>query len=224
MFDIARHLDLTLLNPIASSEDIKLLASTAKVNDVFAVCVSPTRVSEAVQYANGSGLKVASVVGFPSGAHSTSIKLAETQEALMNGAAEIDMVANLSYIASGDWYSYQAEIDALNSLVISHGGILKVIIESALWDNDTIAMATRRAAEMAVGYVKTSTGYSPAGGASLNAALIMLDNCGEAKIKASGGIKTLEDAESYLRIGVDRIGASSVSVLGKVPVSVDSAY
>jgi deoxyribose-phosphate aldolase len=222
--NISRHLDLTLLNPVATLEDIEALVNAAKLNDIYAVCVSPTRVSDAVKFANGSGVKVASVVGFPSGAHSTGAKLYETKDALMNGASEIDMVANLAFIASGDWYAYQSELDAINSLVLEHGAVLKVILETALWGHETIATATKRAAEMSVGYIKTSTGYSPAGGASLDAVSIMLDNCGGSKIKASGGIRTLENAKSYLQIGVDRIGASSVSVLGREPSTANDGY
>lgn len=194
MENISRYLDLTLLNPAAILKDIETLATSAKINDVYAVCVSPTRVSDAVKLINGSGVKVASVVGFPSGAQSTDSKLYEAKDALKNGASEIDMVANLAFIASGDWYAYQSELDAINSLALEHGAVLKVIIETALWEHEIIATATKRATEIGVGYIETSTGYSPAGGASLDAVSIMLDNCGGSKIKASGGIRTLENA------------------------------
>ena len=224
MLDIAQHLDLTLLSPTASYDDIVALVETAKENDVYAVCVSPNMVSIAAYQAKGSNVKVASVVGFPSGAHSTNTKLYEAEEALNSGASEIDMVANLSYIATEDWFQYQEEINVLQTLVSRYDAVLKVIIESAMWDNERIATATKKAADMGVAYVKTSTGYSAAGGATIEAVEIMLSNCGESKIKASGGIRTLENAKSYLQLGVDRIGASSVSVLGRESSTANSSY
>lgn len=219
---VASKLDLTLLSPTASDYDIEQLVADAITNQIYAVCVSPTKVSKAVSLSSKADLKVASVVGFPTGNHSTDVKLFEMQEAIRHGAHEIDMVANLSYIENREWSLFQSELEQMLTSAETHGVILKVILESALWSYDLLAEASRKSSEVGVHYIKTSTGYSNSGGATLDAVSIMLDNAGDSKVKASGGIRTLENAKSYLLLGVDRIGASSVGVLSSEPSLVDS--
>lgn len=212
---LAASLDLTLLNPLASEGDIESLINTALLHSVYAVCVNSSNVPDAIKIIGDKDLKVASVIGFPSGAHILSSKLSEAEAALSEGAVELDMVANIANIKNGKWDDFADEVASLKHMTnYSNGSLLKVIIETALLTEEEIFTASKLASNAGADFVKTSTGYAKEGGASIGAVKIMLEAVnGKSQVKASGGIRTYRQALEYLELGVSRIGASSVSIL-----------
>jgi deoxyribose-phosphate aldolase len=212
---LAESLDLTLLNPLATPADIEMLVETSLKHNVYAVCVNSNNVSYALKFIGGRSLKVASVVGFPSGAHILSAKIAEAEAALAEGAAELDMVADLANIKMGNWDAFAEEVVSLKHVTnYFSDSLLKVILETALLTDEEIFTASKIASNAGADFVKTSTGYAKEGGASIHAVKIMLEAVnGKSQVKASGGIRTHRQALEYLELGVTRIGASSISIL-----------
>lgn len=213
---LARYLDATLLRPGVTAEEIVVLCHTAAHYDAFAVCVAPIFVplAKEVLTAAGSTTQVATVVGFPTGAHVGSVKALEAARAAIDGADEIDMVINLSAVKIGDWAHVEDEIHAVRQSL--NGRLLKVIIESAFLTDEEIVAACLAARDGGADFVKTSTGFHPAGGASLDAVTLMAATVGPLLgVKASGGIKTPEQAAAMIGAGATRLGVSSVAgVLG----------
>jgi deoxyribose-phosphate aldolase len=200
-------IDHTLLKPEAHAADVAALVAEGQALGVYAVCVSPSLVSAAV-----GPLPVATVAGFPSGKHASEIKAAEARLAVRDGAAEVDMVIDVGAALSGDIAAVQADIAAVRAAV--PGAVLKVIVESAvllsLADADTLAAVCRAAEAAGADFVKTSTGFHPAGGASVPAISVMADTVGgRLGIKASGGIRTASAAVALLDAGATRLGLSA---------------
>lgn len=215
--ELAAVIDHTLLRPEATAAQIRRLCAEARELGVAAVCVNGSRVALAARELAGSDIAVCAVVGFPLGASATAGKVAEAADALASGATEIDMVADLGALKDEDDDAVQADISAVRS-EIGERGILKVIIESAALSEEEIVRACELAVEAGADFVKTSTGFHPAGGASVQAVRLMRETVGErAQVKASGGIRTLADAEALLEAGADRLGLSgTVAVLGEL--------
>jgi len=200
---LALVIDHTLLAPEATSADIVALADELLVG---AVCVSPNWVSLAHKI---TGIPVASVVGFPSGSHLSGIKALEAAQAVSEGATEIDMVANLGWIASGEWSNVENEVAAVRQ-AIGASVVLKVILETGLWSSEQIIAACKHSVSGGADYVKTSTGFHKTGGASLDAVRMMRKTVGaDIGVKASGGIRTTADALAMIEAGASRIGASA---------------
>lgn len=201
---VAQMIDHTLLKPEATPADVeKLIAEGAKLG-VYSVCVSPSMLPVEVP----EGLKVACVVGFPSGAHSWRIKAEEAALAEHQGADEVDMVINLGLVKSGQWQEVEREIRAVRDAAPSV--VLKVIIESAALTDDEIIAACQAAENAGADFVKTSTGFHPAGGASVHAVELMRDTVGHRLgVKASGGIRDAEQAAAMIKAGASRLGLSS---------------
>lgn len=218
--ELASFLDLTLLNPTATAKDVKSLVESANKSRVFAICVNSNMVDMAKYAARDTDLRIVSVIGFPTGAHTLDSKLAELESAILSGADEVDVVPDLSNIAEQNWDDYYNEIALLKQRTLYIGPApLKVIIESAMWDDDRIRKAAALASEAGADFVKTSTGYAKEGGATLHSVQLIMDSIqGKTKVKASGGIRTKEDAQKYLELGVSRIGASSVGILLDTPL------
>jgi deoxyribose-phosphate aldolase len=207
---LALVIDHTLLTPEATSADIVALCAEADELAVGAVCVSPNWVSLAHKITN---IPVASVVGFPSGSHLPGVKAAEAAQAVSDGASEIDMVANLGWIASGEWSKLEGEIAAVRQ-AIGSTVVLKVILETGLWSSEQIISACKHSVSGGADYVKTSTGFHKAGGASLEAVRTMRNAVGDdIGVKASGGIRTTTDALAMIEAGASRIGASASRVI-----------
>ena len=203
---LARAIDHTLLTPEATAADIVALCTEANELGVGAVCVSPTWV--ALAHAS-TGIPIASVVGFPSGSHLSGTKASEAAQAVSDGASEIDMVANLGWIASGEWSSLESEVAAVRR-AIDENVVLKVILETGLWSSEQIIAACKHSVQGGSDYVKTSTGFHKVGGASLDAVRTMRNAVGEdIGVKASGGIRTTADALAMIEAGASRIGASA---------------
>jgi len=203
---LALVIDHTLLAPEATSADIVALCTEADELLVGAVCVSPNWVSLAHKI---TGISVASVVGFPSGSHLSGIKALEAAQAVSEGATEIDMVANLGWIASGEWSNVENEVAAVRQ-AIGASVVLKVILETGLWSSEQIIAACKHSVSGGADYVKTSTGFHKTGGASLDAVRMMRKTVGaDIGVKASGGIRTTADALAMIESGASRIGASA---------------
>jgi len=215
---LAAMIDHTLLAPEATPKDIDALCAQAKSLGTYAVCVSPTLTTVAAREVAGSFVKVASVAGFPSGAHSAGLKAEEAGEAAATGAHEIDMVINLGLARQGRWKHVEEEIAAVRGAVPSPT-LLKVIIESAVLDEESIVMACRTAESGGADFVKTSTGFHPAGGASTAAVALMARTVGpRLGVKASGGIRSAADALAMVAAGATRLGLSrSAAILAELP-------
>lgn len=213
--DVARLIDHTLLAPQASAAAIVELCLEAAELEVAAVCVSPTHVAlaagvlERLDPDRPLGIAVAAVVGFPSGAHLAAVKAYEAQRAADDGAKEIDMVIDLGLAVEGEWPAVEADIAKVRAAVPTPV-LLKVIIESALLTPEGIVNACRAAEAAGADFVKTSTGFHPSGGASLDAVRLMAETVGgRLGVKASGGIRTAATALAFLDAGATRLGMSA---------------
>lgn len=204
--EIMRHVDHTQLKASATWEDIKKLCDEAVEYQTASVCIPPCYIQR-VKEAYGEQINICTVVGFPLGYSVTEAKIAETKKALEDGASEIDMVINISDVKNGDYAAVEKEIAALKEVVGDK--ILKVIIETCyLTEEEKIAMCKAVTAAGA-DYIKTSTGFGTAG-ATISDIRLFKENIGEhVKMKAAGGVKTVEDLEAFLQEGCDRIGTSS---------------
>ncbi|WP_144790996.1 deoxyribose-phosphate aldolase [Corynebacterium singulare] len=203
--DVAQMIDHTLLKPEATPDQVAAVAKEAGELGTYSICVSPNQLPVEVP----AGVHVATVVGFPSGAVKSEVKAVETARAVKDGAEEIDMVVNLSQVKTHDYDAVEADIKAVREAAPSPV-IVKVIIESAALEDDEI-VATCQAAERAgADFVKTSTGFHPAGGASVHAVKLMADTVeGRLGVKASGGIRDAEAAQAMIDAGATRLGLSS---------------
>ena len=206
---IAALIDHTLLRPEATRADIVKLCREAREYKFASVCVNSYWVPLAAAELAGSPVKVCTVIGFPLGATSTEAKAAETQAALRAGAREIDMVQNVGALRSGDYAAVQADIAAVVAVAHGSGAIVKVILETALLDDDQKIAACRLAKKAGADFVKTSTGFGPSGATTHDVELMRSTVGPEMGVKASGGIRTLDDLKKMIAAGATRIGASS---------------
>ena len=210
--NILRHCDHTELKQIATIDDIKALIDDAIKYNTASVCIPPCYVKEAVEYANGK-MPICTVIGFPNGYNSTEIKLIETKEALLKGADEIDMVINIGMLKAGNTDYVLNEIKALKAACGNK--ILKVIIETCLLTDEEKITMCKLVTEAGADYIKTSTGFSK-GGATFADVELFAKNVGpNVKIKAAGGIHSLEDAQHFLDLGASRLGTSALVKIAK---------
>lgn len=202
--ELAKLIDHTLLKTDATHAQVAVLVDEAKDLGVFSVCVSPSMLPLEVDTGD---VKVATVVGFPSGNHTAATKAREAAEASEHGADEVDMVINIGLLREGRADLVEEEIRAVREAT---PGLLKVIIESAALSDDEIVAACRAAEAAGADYVKTSTGFHPSGGASVHAVEVMKQTVGDRLgIKASGGIRDWETACAMVAAGATRLGLSS---------------
>jgi len=208
---MARRIDHTLLKAEATQEQILRLCDEAQSYGFGAVCVNGRWVSAAAERLHGSGVHIAAVVGFPLGADTTKAKVAQTKEAIHDGADEIDMVADLAAILDGDTRYLLRQLQAVWTAcrAMRPPVLLKVIIESAALTTEQKVLACRAAEQVGVDFVKTSTGLHPAGGATIEDICLMRETSSRYKIKASGGIRTAQQAIAMIEAGAERIGTSA---------------
>ena len=200
---LARTVDHTLLKPEATDAQVAALCAEAGELGAFAVCVSPSRLPVTV----AAGVAVCTVVGFPSGAHESAVKAAETSLALERGVSEIDMVVDLGSVLAGRWDDVEADIAEVKAAC--GDVLLKVILETAALSDEQVVQACRRSEAGGAQFVKTSTGFHPAGGASLGAVRLMRETVGDRLgVKASGGIRDTATALAMLEAGASRLGLS----------------
>lgn len=207
--DMAKYIDHTLLKPQASKEQIKKLCDEAKANRFASVCVNTCNVKYAAELLEGTGVTPCVVVGFPLGAMTTEAKAFEAKDAISKGAREVDMVINVGAIKSGDWDFVYDDIKAVADVCKSCNVLLKVIIETCLLTNEEKVKACKASKHAGADFVKTSTGFST-GGATVEDVELMRATVGpDMGVKASGGVKTYEDAVKMIKAGANRLGTSS---------------
>lgn len=209
--DIASLIDHTLLAPDATADQVDTLCREAAEHGFATVCVSPTRVARAAAALEGRSTGVCTVVGFPSGAHTSAVKAAETAGAVEDGASEIDMVISLGAVKDGDWDLVREDIAAV--VAAAGTAAVKVILETALLTDAEIVAACEAAEQAGAAFVKTSTGFA-SGGATREAVALMRSAVGDRLgVKASGGVRTAEDLHGMVEAGANRIGASAGATL-----------
>lgn len=207
--EIAGLIDHTLLRPEATRDDILKVCQEARKYCFASVCINPYWVPLVAAQLAGSTVKVCTVVGFPLGATSTEAKVAETEAALRVGAQEIDMVQNIGALRGGDYDAVRSDIAAVAEVTHRAGGIVKVILETALLDDNQKVMASMLAKMAKADFVKTSTGFGPSGATAHDVELMRMAVGPEMGVKASGGIRTLDDLKKMAAAGATRIGASA---------------
>jgi deoxyribose-phosphate aldolase len=209
--DVARMIDHTLLKPEATRADVDALVAEAVELGTYSVCVSPSMLPLVLP--EGADLKIAVVAGFPSGKHTSAVKAAEAAEAVAAGADEVDMVIDVGAAKAGDFASVEEDIAAVRTAVRAPT-VLKVIIESAALSDAEIVAVCRAAESAGADFVKTSTGFHPTGGATVHAVELMAQTVGgRLGVKASGGVRTLADAQAYVAAGATRLGVSGSRAL-----------
>lgn len=208
---LAGCIEHTLLAATATEEQIRQLCEEAKAFGFYGVCVNPRWVVLAAELLEGSGVKLCGVVSLPLGADTTKIKVTAAHDAIMRGADEIDMVADLASVIQGDARYLTSQLQAVLKVCRSMrpAVVLKVIIESAALTKEQKIFACEAASRCGVDFIKTSTGLHPAGGATIEDVKLIKQAAPNCKVKAAGGIKTAKQALEMLDAGADRIGTSS---------------
>lgn len=218
---LARLVDHTLLTPGTTVDDVVAHVADARAMGVYAICVSPSMLPLPV---DPGAVRVATVCGFPSGKHRSEVKAAEAAAAARDGADEVDMVIDLGAARAGRFDLVRADVAAVRRA--APDVVLKVIIESAALTDDEIVQACRAAEAAGADFVKTSTGFHPAGGATVHAVALMAATVGgRLGVKASGGIRTREQAEAMVAAGATRLGLSgTAAVLAGEPTEAAAGY
>ena len=212
---ILNKVDHTLLSQTATWEDIKTVLDDAVIFDTVSACIPPTYVYQAVKYLKGrnSSLPVCTVIGFPNGYSTTAVKVFEARDAVQNGASEIDMVINIGMLKDKKYAKVEDEIHAVHEAC--DGRVLKVIIETCLLTDEEKEKACRCSMAAGADFVKTSTGFSTGGATEHDVALMRSVVGDKLGVKASGGVRTPEDAEKFIAAGATRLGSSNgVKLLG----------
>ncbi|MGZ2417610.1 deoxyribose-phosphate aldolase [Staphylococcus caledonicus] len=203
----AKFIDHTLLKPESTREQITKIVDEAKEYGFKSVCVNPTHVNYAAKELKDSDVLVCTVIGFPLGTTTTEVKMFETEDAIKNGASEIDMVINVGALKDGRYEDVQKDIEGV--VGAANGKTVKVIIETVLLTDEEKVKACELAKETGADFVKTSTGFA-GGGATPEDVKLMKDTVGnDLEVKASGGVRNLEDFNKMIEAGATRIGASA---------------
>ena len=209
---ILSRVDHTLLSPSATWEEIRALCDDGRNYKTASVCIPACYVKAAKEYTKGK-LPICTVIGFPTGYSTTAVKVRETEDAVQNGADEIDMVINIGFLKAGD---HAAVLDAIRAIrAACQGKILKVIVETCLLTEEEKIAVCGIVSESGADYIKTSTGFSTHGATLADVALFAEHVAKHVKIKAAGGIRSMEDAERFLSLGADRLGTSAIVKLIK---------
>ena len=210
--EILAKVDHTLLKPESTWAQIKQICDDAIEYKTASICINPCYVKRAVEYLNGR-VPVCTVIGFPLGATPTAVKVFEAKQALADGAEEFDMVINIGALKDGDYEYVKQDIAALKEAVGDH--VLKVIIETCLLTDEEKEKMCDIVVEAGADFIKTSTGFSTAGATFHDIELFNRCVAGRCKIKAAGGIKSVDDMEKFISLGADRLGTSSAIKLQK---------
>ena len=203
--EILSKVDHTLLKQTATWEQIKVICDEGAANQTASVCIPPCFVKRAKEYVQGK-VAICTVIGFPNGNMTTAAKVFETEDAVRNGADEIDMVINIGDVKEGNYTKVLEEIRAIKKAC--NGKLLKVIIETCLLTDEEKIQMCHVVTDAGADYIKTSTGFST-GGATFEDVKLMREHVGEQiKVKAAGGISSVEDAERFIALGAERLGTS----------------
>lgn len=203
---INKYIDHTYLKAFGTKEDINQLLEEALQYDFKSVCINPSWVAYAAESLKKSDVLVCTVIGFPLGANTTKTKVFETSDALKNGADEIDMVINIGWVKEGNYEAIYNEIKAIKE--VCQNKVLKVILETCYLTEEEIEQASIQAINAGADFIKTSTGFGT-GGATVSDVALMKKVAKEKGVKASGGVKTLEDFYQMVEAGATRIGTSN---------------
>ena len=210
--DILRRCDHTLLRQDATWAQIKALCDEGLAYRCASVCIPAAYVAQAAEYV-GNDLKICTVIGFPNGYATTATKVFETEDAIRAGADEIDMVVNVGWVKDARWEDILTELKAVKTAC--HGRILKVIIETCLLTEAEKLKLCQLVSLSGADFIKTSTGFSTGGATREDVVLLRQHVAPHVKVKAAGGIATLQDAEDFIKLGADRLGTSKVVKLVK---------
>jgi len=206
--DISKMIDHSLLNPVMTDRELDAGCALARQYDVASACVKPYYAKKCAELLAGSAVAASTVIGFPHGGHKTVVKLAEAQQALEDGATELDMVVNIGKVLSEDWPYVRQDIEAVVELTHRAGGLVKVIFENFyLQDRHKIALC-QICADVGADFVKTSTGYAGGGATMDDLRLMRKHSPASVRIKSAGGIRTLDALLEVRAIGVSRSGAT----------------
>jgi deoxyribose-phosphate aldolase len=210
--EFARYVDHSLLRPHLTKEEVIKGLELARDNECISVCVNPCNLDLACQVLNGTGVIIGTAIGFPSGAHTTFSKVAETIDAYARGAVEMDMVIDIGALKNGEYDDVRNDIVAV---VKASPALVKVILENCFLTKDEIKTGCRLAEEAGAHYVKTSTGFGPGGATVEDIKLMRASVSPKVKVKAAGGVATLKDFLAMIEAGSDRVGMSRTAQLLK---------
>ena len=206
--DVATMIDHSLLNPTLTSADLEAGCRLARAYEVASVCIMPFALKRCAELLAGSTVKSSTTIGFPHGANTTAIKLAETLQALQDGGEELDMVVNISQVLSGNWDSVRADIRAVTEATHAAGQRVKVIFENCYLNDVQKIRLCEICGELGVDWVKTSTGYGSGGATMEDLALMRKHSPANVQVKAAGGVRDLDTLLKIRELGVTRCGAS----------------
>lgn len=211
--DIAKMLDHSTLQPFLTDEDIRQGAKVALQYDTASMCVRPGDVALVAQLLKGSDVKVCTVIGFPHGAHLTSVKVFEAERAMDEGCVELDMVLNIGKMKSGEYDVVRADIAAVCEVAHKRGAIVKVILETCYLTDEEKEKACKLSEEAGADFVKTSTGYGSSGANVPDLKLMRAAVSEHVRVKASGGIRTLDAVLAARAVGATRCGVSATKAI-----------
>ena len=211
--EIAKMIDHSLLQPTLTDRELEVGCRLAREYDVASVCIKPYAVSQATAWLNGSSVRVGTTIGFPHGGHTTQIKLAETEQALADGARELDMVVNIGKVLTKDWRYVSDDIRAVVEVGHSGRALVKVIFENCFLKDEHKEELCRICGAMGADFIKTSTGYGDGG--ALDEDLRLMRRCSppQVQIKAAGGIRTFDRLLAVRALGVTRVGATATKAI-----------
>jgi deoxyribose-phosphate aldolase len=205
---IAKRIDHSLLGPTLGGAELEEGCRLAARYDVASVCIKPYAVDLAARVLRGSDVAVGTTIGFPHGGHSTAVKVFEARQAMADGATELDMVINIGQAIAGDWDAVASDIQAVTKVAHDGGAIVKVIFENCYLNDDQKVRLCQICGDVGADYVKTSTGYGTGGATLEDLRLMRRSSPPQVKLKAAGGVRTLDSMIQCAEIGCDRIGAS----------------
>lgn len=208
---VAKTIDHSILKPDFKYSDVAAGAELALKHNTASYCIRPMDVAAAAKTLAGSSVNVCTVIGFPHGSTTTATKAFETQDAISNGATEIDMVINVSALLSGDFDYVEKDIRAVVEVAHAKGASVKVIFETAFLNDEQIVKACELTERAGADYVKTSTGFASEGATTHNVALMKQTVGNRLKVKSSGGVRTLDQLIDYMDLGVNRSGCSATA-------------
>jgi deoxyribose-phosphate aldolase len=205
---IAKRIDHSLLSPTLGGVELESGCRLAARYGVASVCIKPFAVAMAEKILRGTGVEVGTTLGFPHGGHATAVKVFEARQAMADGATELDMVINIGQALSGEWDAVASDIEAVTKAAHEGGAIVKVIFENCYLNDDQKVRLCQICGEVGADYVKTSTGYGSGGATLDDLRLMRRSSPPKVKLKAAGGIRTLDGMIECAELGCDRIGAS----------------
>jgi deoxyribose-phosphate aldolase len=211
--DIAKMLDHSLLQPTLTDADMEAGCRVAREYQVASVCIKPYAVRQAAQWLAGSGVAVGTTIGFPHGGHASAIKVAESEKALDDGAAELDMVVNIGKVLGKDWRYVADDVRGVVEAAHRRQALVKVIFENCYLQNEHKEQLCRICGEVGADFVKTSTGYGDSG--ALDDDLRLMRRCSppQVQVKAAGGVRTFERLLAVRALGVTRVGATATKAI-----------